>query len=107
MIQVLRAGLNPEMVATIPNAVDPTKFKPDPMRRHPAGTVNIVIISRVVYRKGIDLVAELIPLACARFPHVHFIVGGDGPKKLLLEEMREKHQLHEVGGVSTSCMRCG
>ena len=26
---------------------------------------------------------------------VHFVVGGDGPKRLALEEMRERHQLHE------------
>lgn len=24
-----------------------------------------------------------------------FVIGGDGPKKLALEEMREKHQLHD------------
>lgn len=27
--------------------------------------------------------------------NVYFIIGGDGPKKLLLEEMRERCQLHE------------
>ena len=27
--------------------------------------------------------------------NVYFIIGGDGPKKLLLEEMRERFQLHE------------
>lgn len=37
---------------------------------------------------GIDLVAQVIPVVCARYPNVHFIVGGDGNKKLLLEEMR-------------------
>jgi phosphatidylinositol glycan class A protein len=26
---------------------------------------------------------------------VHFIIGGDGPKKLILEEMRERNQLHD------------
>lgn len=52
---------------------------------------------------GIDLVARVIPVICARYPNVHFIVGGDGNKKLLLEEMREKCQLHDrvelLGGV--------
>jgi phosphatidylinositol N-acetylglucosaminyltransferase subunit A len=33
-------------------------------------------------------VAQVIPLACARYPNVHFIIGGDGNKKLLVEEMR-------------------
>ena len=30
------------------------------------------------HKTGIDLVAQVIPVVCARFPHVRFIVGGDG-----------------------------
>jgi hypothetical protein len=48
-----------------------------------------------VYRKGIDLVVNVIPVIAAKYPNVYFIIGGDGPKKLLLEEMRERHQLHD------------
>ena len=37
------------------------------------------------------------------------LIGGDGPKKLEIEEMREKHQLHErielLGGVKHSEVR--
>lgn len=91
----LRACLHPSLISTIPNAVDPTKFTPDPSRRFPPNTINIVVISRLVYRKGIDLLVKVVPLICAKFTNVHFIIGGDGPKKLLLEEMRERFQLHE------------
>jgi len=42
-----------------------------------------------VYRKGVDLLAELIPLICAKDDRVHFLIGGDGPKQGLLEEVRE------------------
>jgi phosphatidylinositol N-acetylglucosaminyltransferase subunit A len=92
---VLRASLHPSLVSTIPNAVDATKFTPDPSQRYPSNTINIVLLSRLVYRKGIDLLVKIIPVVCAKFPIVHFIIGGDGPKKLLLEEMRERYQLHE------------
>uniref|UniRef100_A0A7S2DRR2 Phosphatidylinositol N-acetylglucosaminyltransferase n=1 Tax=Octactis speculum TaxID=3111310 RepID=A0A7S2DRR2_9STRA len=106
---VLRAGLHPGTVSTIPNAVDPTKFVPDPTKRFPSQTINIVMISRLVYRKGIDLAARVIPVVCQRFPNVHFIIGGDGPKKLLLEEMREKYQLDDrvelLGAVPYSQVR--
>ena len=91
----LRARLHPAMISTIPNAVDATKFTPDPSRRFPTNSINVIIVSRLVYRKGIDLLAKVIPLVCAKFTTVHFIVGGDGPKKLLLEEMRERYQLHD------------
>lgn len=92
---VLRASLHPHLVSTIPNAVDASKFTPDPGRRFPVNSINIVLLSRLVYRKGIDLLVKVIPLVCAKFSNVHFIIGGDGPKKLLLEEMRERYQLHD------------
>jgi phosphatidylinositol glycan class A protein len=91
-------------VSTIPNAVDATKFTPDPSRRYPLHKINIVLLSRLVYRKGIDLLVKVIPLICVKLSNVHFIIGGDGPKKLLLEEMRERFQLHDrvelLGAVS-------
>eukprot|EP01138_Halocafeteria_seosinensis_P008025 gb/GECG01008200.1/.p1 GENE.gb/GECG01008200.1/~~gb/GECG01008200.1/.p1 ORF type:complete len:545 (+),score=38.67 gb/GECG01008200.1/:1-1635(+) len=91
---VLRANIDPRRTSAIPNAVDPRRFTPDPTARYPKNTINIVMVSRLVYRKGIDLAVCVIPEICRRFPYVHFIIGGDGPKKLLLEEMRERHQLH-------------
>lgn len=54
---VLRANIHPELVSAIPNAVDPSKFTPDPSKRIPQKTINIVMLSRLVYRKGIDLAA--------------------------------------------------
>lgn len=111
---VLRARIHPIYVSTIPNAVDTTKFLPDPVKRQqssekisvnptwrsPASRkalarINIVVLSRLVYRKGIDLLIGLIPLICQNIPEAHFIIGGDGPKRLLLEEMREREELHD------------
>jgi phosphatidylinositol glycan class A protein len=92
---VLRAALHPTTVFTIPNAVDASKFTPDPSKRFPTNTVNIVLLSRLVYRKGIDLLVKVIPVILSRFVNVHFIIGGDGPKKLQLEEMRERYQYHD------------
>lgn len=49
----LRARLHPSVLSTIPNAVDPDKFTPRP--RSNLGeddAINIVIVSRLVYRKG-------------------------------------------------------
>eukprot|EP01036_Dinobryon_divergens_P032910 gene32910-42594_t len=84
---VLRACLHPALVSTIPNAVDATRFTPDISKRRPVNTINVVLLSRLVYRKGIDLLVKVIPSVCAKVNNVYFIIGGDGPKKLLLEEM--------------------
>lgn len=91
---VLRSGIPPEKVFVIPNAVDTAMFTPAKDRLS-SDEIIIVIISRLVYRKGADLLVELIPEVCHKFPNVRFIVGGDGPKRVRLEEMREKHSLQD------------
>uniref|UniRef100_A0A8B9QLX1 Phosphatidylinositol glycan anchor biosynthesis class A n=1 Tax=Apteryx owenii TaxID=8824 RepID=A0A8B9QLX1_APTOW len=91
---VLRAALDPQIVSVIPNAVDPTDFTPDPSRRDDSITT-IVVVSRLVYRKGIDLLSGIIPELCQKYPDLHFLVGGEGPKRIVLEEVRERYQLHD------------
>nr|XP_008384391.2 phosphatidylinositol N-acetylglucosaminyltransferase subunit A-like [Malus domestica] len=105
---VLRSGLPPEKVFVIPNAVDTAMFKPAPERLS-SHEIVIVVISRLVYRKGADLLVEVIPEVCRLYPNVRFIVGGDGPKRVRLEEMREKHSLQDrvemLGAVQHSKVR--
>jgi phosphatidylinositol glycan class A protein len=73
-------------VSVIPNAVDATRFTPDPSARPPHRVV-VVCMSRLVYRKGVDLIAAVVPIVCAAAPHVDFVIGGDGPKRGALEAM--------------------
>ncbi|XP_051938359.1 phosphatidylinositol N-acetylglucosaminyltransferase subunit A isoform X8 [Hippocampus zosterae] len=91
---VLRAALDPEIVSVIPNAVEHGDFTPDPSQRN-NDRITIVVISRLVYRKGIDLLSGIIPELCLKHPDLHFLIGGEGPKRLVLEEVREKYQLHD------------
>ena len=46
-------------------AVDASQFKPDPSRRK-TGRLTVVALSRLVYRKGIDLLVVIIPEMCHR-----------------------------------------
>ncbi|XP_035663691.1 N-acetylglucosaminyl-phosphatidylinositol biosynthetic protein-like [Branchiostoma floridae] len=105
---VLRAALSPHKVYVVPNAVDSTVFTPDPSQQR-SDRVTVVVMSRLVYRKGIDLLAGIIPELCGRHPDVHFLIGGDGPKRILLEEVREQYQLHDrvqlLGSVSHEDVR--
>jgi len=89
-----RATLDPSIVYTIPNAIDATKFTPNPTQQCHT-RVKVVVVSRLVYRKGVDLLVGLIPLICAKFPNVDFIIGGDGSKKSYLERMLEREQLQD------------
>ena len=106
-------------VKVIPNAIDPTKFTPGPAgdSKNPSksdggeddGRLKIVIISRLVYRKGVDLLVGIIPNVCRCFDDVDFIVGGDGSKMLPLQEMVERERLQDrvefLGSVPHSDVR--
>jgi glycosyltransferase involved in cell wall biosynthesis len=39
--------------------------------------VTIVVISRLAYRKGIDLLVAAAPRICSAFPNVKFVIGAD------------------------------
>jgi phosphatidylinositol glycan class A protein len=57
--------------------------------------IKVVVVSRLVYRKGVDLLVGAIPKVCHALPQVDFIVGGDGNKFLNLQEMVEREQLED------------
>ena len=108
---VLRACISPDIVYVIPNAINAEEFMPaTPEEREQnrsscsssreegddeKSVVNVVLLSRLVYRKGMDLAVGAIPELCRRHKCLHFIVGGDGPMRLAMEEMREREQLQE------------
>ncbi|VDD90011.1 unnamed protein product [Enterobius vermicularis] len=91
---VLRSGIPANKVSVIPNAIHTETFVPDPFLFYNNPTT-VVVISRLVYRKGADLLAKIIPQVCAAHPTVRFIVGGEGPKRVDVEEMREKFCLQD------------
>ncbi|KAE8217152.1 hypothetical protein CF319_g8694 [Tilletia indica] len=105
---VLRAAVDPKDVSVIPNAVVASEFTPDPSAPQP-GRITIVVLSGLVYRKGVDLLIAAIPRICARHSDIHFLIGGDGPKRIDLEQMREKYLLHDrvelVGAIRPSDAR--
>lgn len=113
----------PDIVSVIPNAIDTNCFTPDPSKRR-SGKVTIVVISRLVYRKGMDLLAGVIPVVCQNHQDVDFLIGrflynychgnydnlgGDGNYRVLLEQVREEYQLMErvvlLGGLDHSDVR--
>jgi phosphatidylinositol N-acetylglucosaminyltransferase subunit A len=77
---ILRARIQPpSKVRVIPNAVDTDKFTPLPKQHMLADspTIKIVVVSRLVYRKGVDLLVGIVPTICRMYPDVDFIIGGE------------------------------
>jgi len=110
---VLRTKVQPQTVFTIPNAVDSGRFTPDRRIRDAevgeTGKINIVFISRLEYRKGVDLLLSIIPKVLSLFSNVHFIIGGDGSGMVHLQELVDKHQIQDrvelLGGLSHDKVR--
>lgn len=89
-------------MSVIPNAIVAAEFTPDPPAEsergiHISKEVKIIVASRLVYRKGVDILVAVIPLVCEMYPHVDFLIAGDGAKRIELEQMCEKYMLeHRV-----------
>ncbi|ABO95353.1 predicted protein [Ostreococcus lucimarinus CCE9901] len=96
-------GLAPERVSVIPNAVDSVRFTPDVTKRK-KGRRTVVVTSRLMYRKGVHLLAGVIPLACAEHDDLDFLIAGDGSMRKHLEKAIEDAGLTErvtiLGSVS-------
>ncbi|XP_057669526.1 phosphatidylinositol N-acetylglucosaminyltransferase subunit A isoform X1 [Diorhabda carinulata] len=91
---VLRAKVESQRVSVIPNAVDTYSFTPDSNQRS-KDKITVVVVSRLVYRKGVDLTAQIIGDLCDKHKEVCFLIAGDGPKRWLLEEIRERRGLQD------------
>ncbi|CAO2652600.1 Nn.00g008830.m01.CDS01 [Neocucurbitaria sp. VM-36] len=110
---VLRASLDPLMVSVIPNAVVAENFRPvshnsdssnDLKHRSAAGPpkplgpdeiITVIVIQRLYYNKGTDLLVAAIPHILAANPNVRFIIAGNGPKAIDLEQMVERNVLQD------------
>lgn len=71
IIQHLHIALSPPSLA----AVDASLYEPDPAQRD-GDCITIVALSRLVYRKGIDLLAAALPDLCALHPRIRILIGG-------------------------------
>lgn len=102
------------MVSVIPNAVVSENFRPlnypaeppvpgavfgqtPPAAHHlgPNDPITIVVISRLFYNKGIDLLTASIPRILAKHPNTRFVIAGSGPKAIDLEQMIEQNVLQD------------
>ena len=57
--------------------------------------MKIVTCCRLEYRRGIDLLLTIIPRFCEQFPYVKFVIAGDGPYRVRLEEIVRRNYLSD------------
>jgi phosphatidylinositol glycan class A protein len=102
---ILRAKVPPDRVVVIPNAVQAAQFQPPPpppstsssrqYSNKPTRRLTVAVVSRLAYRKGVDLLIGIIPIICRQHKHVGFLIGGDGPQRLAIHEMVEVNRLED------------
>ncbi|KAK0737286.1 hypothetical protein B0T21DRAFT_347672 [Apiosordaria backusii] len=61
----------------------------------PHDIITIVVISRLFYNKGTDLLTAAIPRILENHPNTRFIIAGSGPKSIDLEQMIEQNVLQD------------
>lgn len=80
-----------ERLVIIPNAVDSQLVN---TTKNKNSRIRLVTIGRLFFRKGVDLMVEIIPKLFEKYD-VEWVIVGDGPKKYLLEYLVTKHNLGE------------
>lgn len=94
---IVRTDVDPAKISVIPNAVVSEDFKPleegsRNAEKH-SRDITLVVISRLYPNKGIDLLVRLVPKICSTHSDVKFIIAGDGPKYVELQQMIESQRL--------------
>jgi glycosyltransferase involved in cell wall biosynthesis len=99
VFELVRIGADLRRVAVVPCGVDLTLFRPDgPAAPRPAGRFRLLVVSRLVERKGIGDAVR----AMARLPEAELVVAGGPPAGELAgdPEARRLAELAERAGVA-------
>lgn len=91
---IIRSNILPSLVYVIPNGISPS-FNPALFPPPDESPIRIVTCCRLEYRRGIDLLIKIIPKICTQFKNVQFVIAGDGPYKIKIEELLERHFLYD------------
>lgn len=98
------------MVSVIPNAVVAENFRPLSQKPNDSDTISgrikpkpigaediitVIVIQRLYYNKGADLLVAAIPPILAAYRNVRVLIAGNGPKAIDLEQMIERNVLQD------------
>lgn len=89
----LRTEIPLEKIHVIPNAMLPEIFYPKTHRASAKKTV--MVVSRLAFRKGVDLLIGAIPLICRGNPSIRIVIVGDGPRKEGIEQVVDEFGLYD------------
>jgi D-inositol-3-phosphate glycosyltransferase len=91
MQELTRLGADPSRIDIVPSGVDMTMFAPDGTTAPRAGMRRLVVVSRLVRRKGVDDAIRCL----AWLPHTELLIAG-GPDPHLIASDSEARRLTEL-----------
>jgi phosphatidylinositol alpha-1,6-mannosyltransferase len=99
-IKVLESGVKPEIINVINPGINMKDFEIELDVENFKKELNvekkkiILTVSRLVERKGHDVVLSTMPRIIKEIPNVHYLIIGDGPYKTTLEKLTDKMYLN-------------
>lgn len=97
---IVKAGVNSDKIRVVINGTNPEIFFPKDVaelkRSLNLTSKNIIFtLTRLINRKGIDLVIKALPEVIKKVPNAHYIIGGYGPEEENLKELVSKFGLKD------------
>jgi len=83
-----------ERTIVIPNALDASFFQPKKILDEyykEEGKIRIVVLCRMCYKKGMDLLIQILPVICKKYENLEFLLAGDGSKVSLIKEIAKQY----------------
>ncbi|HEY0837989.1 MAG TPA: glycosyltransferase [Azospirillum sp.] len=76
---LIAAGVPGARIVALPSAVDPARFHPNPGAEPRAARWDVLTVARLIRRKRLDRLLDLVERLRARHPALRVAVAGDGP----------------------------
>lgn len=87
----------PDNVYIIPNAVESKRFLEDysshslvqnvlnQFRHSCDNSITVVVLARLVFRKGVFLLEQVVDRILSEYPNVNFLIGGSGDQEMIIQ----------------------
>ena len=94
--RAVRLGASPDRVSVIPNGVDIERISSVAEAAGPRVPHRVIELARLSWEKAHEYVFEALVIVREKFPDVHLVLVGDGPRKRELESLARRLGVGDV-----------
>ncbi|MBN1765722.1 MAG: glycosyltransferase [Sedimentisphaerales bacterium] len=85
--RILSLGALPEKIIKLPVGINPQKFAFKPRALNGDHAITLLTVGRLSEVKGIEYSLRAVARLTARYPHIRYLIAGDGPLRKDLENL--------------------